>query len=100
MEIKLELEYNDDKEALVTTDPLDDYISFERLWNEWVDVTKYHPPRDGVVTDTEVVAVHTDEFLITHTFNSQGTKPGDGNDDAGGTEMVLRMVLDTKGRKI
>jgi len=96
-DIQLNLEYDDKEEPRIVTDPLDEHMAFERLWDEWVDVVKYHTSQDRTVKSTDVVPQLADEFLITHTFSREDADPNSKKEDS---RSIVRVILDEEARRI
>lgn len=77
----------------IISEPLDGYVSFERLWDEWVDTVKYHP-KDKLIMSSELLVTSDTEFVVVQSWSGKtADKKGKGRGTGKDVESVQQVTL-------
>lgn len=99
-EVELESRTLASGEERLFSEPLDGHVSFEHLWDEWVDMIKYHP-KDDVVKSSEVCVLSDTEFVVVQELSgsiadAKGRSRGNGED----VQVIQQVLLEKDHQQI
>jgi len=96
-EVRFESHSSPSGEERLFSERLDGHVTFDQLWEEWVDLVKYRP-KDQVIKSSEVCVVSESEFVVVQELarafpDTPGERSGNGEDSQIVQQVYLRKEL-------